>query len=248
MQRKTTAVLATIVLVGILFCSANVLATGFSPSSLIFSLEAGVEGCQTITITTESETVAINDSWAENKEVEWKISSFNTTAEEHQIDIDYPSQIQSPENKVEVCVSGSELGEYHGAMLLKEEQKGNSIIQMGIWIKLTVVEKQEEVVAPVQTDVNTGSSGGGSSGVATKVNNTTVTNTATTAVTIQKNLGEEDKAASSETNENAGVVGITGSAIGVGKVNVTTAIITIVVVILIIWAFIYLRNKRKEAI
>ena len=140
--------------------SANlglVCATGFSPSSLIYNLELNEESCRMITITSDSEVISIDDKWAENKDVEWKVSLFETDANEHGISIDYDDELSEDEREVEVCVSGSRVGEYHGVVLLKEGQQGNSIVQMGVWIKLIVHEVGVENPV-VNNGGNTGSS------------------------------------------------------------------------------------------
>ena len=74
-----------------------------------------------ITINSESETIAVSDKWAENKDIEWKVSLFNESASYHNIDISYDELLEN-ESQVEVCLSGENLGEYHGVLLLTEEQ------------------------------------------------------------------------------------------------------------------------------
>jgi len=94
-----------------------------------------------ITINSESETIAISDRWQRIKDVEWKVSLFNNSADSHGISINYPSQITNEENQVEVCLSGSKTGRISRSLLLREEQQGNSIVQMGVWLKAIISEK-----------------------------------------------------------------------------------------------------------
>jgi hypothetical protein len=135
-------------------------ATGFSPSSLIYELEKGEEECKMITITSDSEQIAVSDNWAENVDVEWKVSLFETDASTHGISIDYNDALEVDEREVEVCLSGSNVGEYHGVMLLKQGQEGNSIVQMGVWLKVTIAEP-ETITSPSNNDGGSSSGGGG---------------------------------------------------------------------------------------
>ena len=43
------------------------MASGFSPSSLVFELEPDQEDCQTIFVSSESEMIEVSDYWAENR-------------------------------------------------------------------------------------------------------------------------------------------------------------------------------------
>ncbi len=115
-------------------------ASGFSPSSLVFNLGPNQEECQIITITSNSLTINVDDKWATNSDVEWKVSLFNSSAEEHNLNINYDNSLGEEERELQVCLSGSELGEYHGVIIMKEEQQGNSVVQMGVWLKVVVAE------------------------------------------------------------------------------------------------------------
>ena len=83
-----------------------VTAVGFSPSSLTFELEQNREECKMITIDSESEKINVSDSWAENQDMEWKVSSFNTEVSQHGITISYDKELSIDEREVEVCLSG----------------------------------------------------------------------------------------------------------------------------------------------
>jgi len=84
----------------------GVIAVGFSPSSLVFELEPNQEECETIILTSDSETISVSDSWAENKDVEWKISLFEKNTNYHGISINYDNELSIDEREVEVCLSG----------------------------------------------------------------------------------------------------------------------------------------------
>ena len=119
-------------------------AFSFSPSSLIFNLEPGQQECQEIFLNAESSLISISDAWAENPGVDWKVSAFNTPAKQHRLILNYPDAITT-ESQVQVCISGNKSGEYHGAIILQEQQQENSIIQYGIWLKVIISGTPEEV-------------------------------------------------------------------------------------------------------
>ncbi|MAG20522.1 hypothetical protein CL618_03765 [archaeon] len=142
----------------ILILVNGVIATGFSPTKLVYELKENEEGCKTVTVNSESEKITVLDKWAENKDMEWKVSLFEEESSYHGISIDYQEELIS-EDKVEVCLEGSKSGEHHGVLLLREEQEGNSVVQMGVWLKATIEGKEV-----VESNPSSGSSGGGSSG------------------------------------------------------------------------------------
>ena len=121
-----------------LFMLSGVMAIGFSPSSLIFELEPGVKNCGIISVSSDSSAIGVDDKWASDVDVEWNVGLFDTEASDHGISINYDDELLADEREVEVCLSGEEVGEYHGVIVLREEQEGSSIVQMGIWIKLTI--------------------------------------------------------------------------------------------------------------
>ena len=231
-----------------LFMLSGVVATGFSPSSLVFELEQNEEGCGTITTSSDSSKISVSDLWAENEDIEWKVSNFESSAVEHGISIDYDDELLVDEREVEVCVSGNEVGEFHGVILLKEEQEGSSIVQMGIWIKLTVVYPEEEEI-PEQIDNNNGggsSSGGGSSGGDLNVVENTTTNekddivnedvVGVSELSDEKNV--EDKIGGKKTLITGGVVG--------GVSGNKWIIILSVLVLVIGGVFIYYKKSMRN--
>ena len=154
----------------IILLSQFVVAVGFSPSSLVFNLNQNVEECKKIILDSESEKITVYDKWAENATAEWKASAFNKSASEHGISINYDNELSREEREVEVCLSGRKIGEYHGIIIFQQQQEGNSIIQIGVWLKVVISEKTEEVPSqpPASSDKgNSQSSGGGTSGSGT---------------------------------------------------------------------------------
>lgn len=243
---KNIILIGMLIIIGIIQINliSTVSATGFSPTSLIYNNYVGEEKCLSVTIDSTSETISVNDFWAADTEIEWKVSNFNTTSGSHGISIDYPSSLSLDQRQFDVCLSGDRLGEYHGVLLLKEEQEGNSIIQMGIWIKATITEKPAE---PEQTTTSSGSSssssgggGGGGAAVVTK-NNTNIT---TTSTTIQTTTTENITTTQQQTTTD----GITGGVIGTIKNHAGTIAISfiILVVIAVIINYSFMRKNENE--
>lgn len=203
-------------------------ATGFSPSSLIFNLKPGEKQCKMISITSESETITADDKWAENKNVEWKVSEFNTDASSLGISINYPKELSLDEREVNVCLSGNKLGEYHGVLLLKEEQQGNSIIQMGVWLKVNIGKTSQ------QTSTLSASA-------------TTSSGTTNSIISTAKNISTEN-IETNKTAENKNK--ITGFTIfGDGKFNYVLFLsILVVIIIFILIIFLYKNHKEKRRI
>ncbi|MDD5193630.1 MAG: hypothetical protein PHF67_03520 [Candidatus Nanoarchaeia archaeon] len=96
-----------------------------------------------ITIDSDSEKITLTDRWAENKDVKWDVNLFQNESDSS-IHLTYPKTLGKTEREANVCMKIDKKGEYHGVLLLKEEQKGNSVIQVGIWIKAIVSDKVEK--------------------------------------------------------------------------------------------------------
>jgi len=92
------------------------------------------------------------------------VNNFNETAVKHSITIQYLNKLDnSNESKIKVCLSGENTGEYHGVLLIQEEQKGSSIIQLAVWLKAIITESNNEIPSQDQGSSNSGSSGNSNS-------------------------------------------------------------------------------------
>ena len=123
-------------------------AGGFSPSKLVYVLGPNEELCQFVHLTSDSENITIFDVWAENETVEWKVSFFNTTAEEHGLTLTYPEELSIDERDISVCVSGEELGEYRGAVIFREGQEGMTVVQYAVWMTVIIEEAPPQQEQP----------------------------------------------------------------------------------------------------
>lgn len=186
-----------------------------------------------ITLSSDSELIKVSDKWVENKDIEWKVSLFDKNASYHGISLSYPSTLSINEREVQVCLSGANSGEFHGVILMREEQVGNSVVQMGVWLKANITEPQT-IIQP-STPSN---SGGGGGGIA-KANTTNTTNT---ELTNDGNLSTNNEL--KETGEEEQTSGITGAIIG-GKGNTIIAIIFIAAILIATYT-IYRRRRWKK--
>jgi len=213
-----------------------VCASGFSPSSLIFNLNKGQEECKKISIISNSDKITIEDKWAENKDVEWKVSLFETSASELGLSLTYPSSLSLDQRQAEICLSGSKEGEYHGVILLKEGQVGNSIIQMGVWVKATISGQNTGSSQEITTAQD--------SGVGVQDNDEETAET-----TIPQDVTEETEQTANEEQQQTTNLGITGAAIGTenGIWNGKTigVIIGAVLVVLVVAILGYIKRRGR---
>ncbi|MFH1591900.1 MAG: hypothetical protein ABIB47_00850, partial [Candidatus Woesearchaeota archaeon] len=237
-------ILITTAIIGINSLSF-VQAAGFSPSSLTYELKPNQEDCKMITINSESETISVSDKWAENKDMEWKVSSFEESANYHDISIDYQDTLGADERELEVCLSGSKLGEYHGVVLLKEEQEGSSIIQMGVWLKVLISEQENnpQTSSSSSGGSSSSSSSGSSSGGSLILNNEGDEHVTDNAVAEEDSeLTFLDSKESTETIQESSSW-ITGAVIGVSNnPGITIGIVLIVLMAITIAVY----NKKKN--
>ena len=110
----------------------------FSPTSLEFNLEKNKVSCQKISLVVETNIAEVHDSWAKNFADAWTVSNFKTSSQELGIQMNYPSEINSAQKELQVCLTASKPGSYKGALIFRQEKVGNSIIQFAVWLKVSV--------------------------------------------------------------------------------------------------------------
>ncbi|MEK6871950.1 MAG: hypothetical protein AABX16_03540 [Nanoarchaeota archaeon] len=132
----------------ILLCAASLTsASGFSPTSLIYETSMNEESCQTVHINSESEKIMVSDGWAAHYSEEWSVNGFTTPSINHGLTLTYDKELTKDERSVAVCLTAKTAGEYHGVLLLREEQEGNSVVQMGVWLKAIIKNSDGKVPA-----------------------------------------------------------------------------------------------------
>ncbi len=212
-----------------IFFITGVLATGFSPSSLTFNLAKGEEQCQSIHLDSDSSKISVIDVWAESSDSEWKISEFKTSSSEHNIIINYPKELSAIQRDVSICVTGKKVGEYHGAIIFKQQQEGNSVIQLAVWLKVIVDGES----ASKSSSSSSSSSGGGRG-----------------ASTSTKSSSPEQLSANHENYQdisgNAKITGNTINTSGFQIPNYTGAIILSLIIVVGLSAVYYGKYKQKR--
>ncbi|MBU0760247.1 MAG: hypothetical protein KJ600_06335 [Nanoarchaeota archaeon] len=136
----------------------SITAIQFSPSSLEFNLEKNQVACKTINFQTEYFIIS-QDLWAEDSSSPWKISSFQTSSQQHEIEITYPAEINPTQNEARVCLSGSTPGDYKGALIFSQEKVGNSVVQFAIWLKVSISDEEDKEPSSSSSHSRSSSSG-----------------------------------------------------------------------------------------
>lgn len=144
----------------IIFLTAIVSALQFSPTTLEFNLEKNQVACKNIYFEIESQTT-IKDAWAEDSSEQWSISNFKTSSRQLDLELSYPSQITPEQKEIQLCLSGSNPGNYRGAIIFRENEIGNSIVQFAVWLKVSISGETEEA----EGESESGSSNGRSTAV-----------------------------------------------------------------------------------
>lgn len=210
------------------------LAVGFSPSNLVYNLEPNEEECKTVTINSESETITVSDVWAENVDVEWKVSNFDTDTSEHGLSLTHSESETEGKRIYDVCLKGSQKGEYHGAIIFKQGQEGNSIIQMAVWLKVVISESEA-------------TSNNDNTGVGSNTIQNTPGNVAITTSSIQNDDELNIEELSENATQNQSAPGITGSAIDDGGPIEFWNFVPVVAIGAIILAIVLVNRKLKKA-
>jgi hypothetical protein len=226
------------ILFSIFTLTSIAVATTFSPGTLVFMTDSGEELCQSAFVESDSRAIEVSDKWASDVEQKWSVDGFDNSAEDHGVSINYPADLDSGENNIEVCLTAQEEGEYHGALVFREEQQGNSIVQFPIWLKVVVEEQEIEVATTSSQSSGGGSSGGGSSGSTVKKDVVMKDNIETNSNSDNKESEESE----SEINQNSAP--ITGNVIGV--MSKSKSIISAVVIIFVVLAITLFSWKRKS--
>lgn len=214
-----------ILLILVLLFAFNVGAAEISPESLSFEMHVNEEKCGMITITNLTDEVEVSNIWQEenNLDVIWDITNSDDDKE------------------IEVCISGEEIGEYHGAIIFRQEQQGSPVVNLSTEMFVKINEIQTSQETPQVEQKNSGG-GGGSSRKVTPKNSTNST-------TKSENLSYENQfenLTAEKIEESSG--SITGNVVNEksGKYSVALKLIPVLIIGLLIGARIYVGKKRKN--
>ena len=222
--------------------------TSVSPGTLEFNLQEDQEICKRITFNSQSDTISISDRWAENENINWSVNLFDRDSEYHSISISYPHELTSEDNQVEVCLSGEEAGEYKGVVILTEEQQGNSIVQIGVWLKVFVLQRQDEepttTKSPSGSSSSPSSSSSGGSVVEEEQNETPEVIQLNTDISYTGNKESEEESESSEGESSS----MTGGIVGAKDSKKDWSKLLFVLGVVILLTIIFTYNKRRKNI
>ena len=141
--------------------SAGNISLKLEPSRLNLTGFTGEKICQELTIeyNIEDGTIEGRDLWAPEGVTEKVLSLHNLEAGVLGLTFEYPKSITVDNSKVvDVCVTASKKGLYHGALLYRTIQSGNVGIELNVWVTADIKEN-----IAVKTSTKTSSSSSSSS-------------------------------------------------------------------------------------
>ena len=166
--------------------SQQISALQFSPSILNFQTNQNKQSCKEIFFVLDSQAT-LSDTWAENENIPWRITQFTKSAQDHEIQLSYPVQISAEQTTIEVCLTPLKAGNYRGALVFRQGQTGNSIVQFVVWLNASV---SEDNIPPPDSDDDDNE--GGSSSSRSRNSNNNVYQSLTTPQTQVQNFEELD--------------------------------------------------------
>jgi hypothetical protein len=211
------------------------------PSKLEFDLQPNEEKCLEVylNINENEETIFVRDIWTKNPDNEPNnLNNYKLNNEDLNIYVNYEDKLEnlSEENKMRVCLSGKDKGEFRGALIFTPKSEKNVVVEVGTWLLVNIEDKQVQ-------EENIGNKKSGNSGGSYSTSN--LDDLEKEDEKEEENLlnnleAEEDNKENWEENENAQ---ITGGVIG-GKAKI--GIISVIFIGVILFATINLRKKKSE--
>ncbi len=235
-----------IILVSVSFVSASL---NLNKGTLKFEIEKGERVCQKIKISSEDYKgkISIRDIWPEEGEEDSNFNKYTLNSDDYNINVEYPNEILdfSKEEEIEVCLLGEKIGNFKGALIFTPEAGEDTIkvvVEIGTWLMVNVVEKQQEQVVETNNPPNPPSGGGGG--------NNNINVNVEVADEEDDNSKEEEEldleVNNDEIEENEAKSKITGAVIGGnGKAGI---IIGVLGLIAIAGFAIYNRRKNNQSI
>lgn len=160
-MEKKLIIVAGIFLLTLASVSAGSISLKLEPSKLNLTGFTNEKICQELTIeyNIQDGTIEGRDLWAPEGVTEKVLSLHNLNAGALGLIFEYPKSISVDNSKVvDVCVTASTKGLYHGALLYRTIQSGNVGIELNVWVTADIKEKVGE-----KTSTKKSSSSGSSS-------------------------------------------------------------------------------------
>lgn len=246
----------------VIFLSLGVVSADFSldKGRLHFNLEEGVQSCQNVKVLSDNYNgnFTVKDIWPEIGEEDSSFKKYTLNATDYGITISHETEILNfnKEKDIEVCLSGENIGKFRGALVFVPEAGEGTfsvVVEKGVWLNVTISEK-EPIVVPVE-NVNTGGGSGGGSGGSggsggggsAPIVNDTKNETAGEVMSegTEESVEVKDEASEDVKESEKRKMLITGSVIGETLGN--KSFVVIVVAILVIGGtFVYYKRKKKR--
>ncbi|MBU0907359.1 MAG: hypothetical protein KKD18_06835 [Nanoarchaeota archaeon] len=201
----------------------------FSPTSLEFNLGTNQVACKNVYFQVESSTT-LRDAWAQSSSSPWTITNFQTSSQELGLELSYPSEVNSGQGEIQLCLSGSQAGDYKGALIFRQGETGSSIVQFAVWLKASIAPSnnlpQEESPSSSKTSKSSGSYHGSNTVLVPGINPTKPENT---LQKINYNLSQEEI----KLNKPSSIKGTSSSMVPI-------LLITLLVILIILFLFVIL--------
>ena len=158
---KTELIIVGMFILALSSISAGDITLKLEPSKLNLTGFTDDKICQKLTIeyNIQEGTIEGRDLWAQEGVTEKILSLHTLTAESLELNFEYPKSITVDNSKVvDVCVTASKKGLYHGALLYRTIQNGNVGIELNVWVTADIQEKAGEKTSTKKSSSSSSSS------------------------------------------------------------------------------------------
>jgi hypothetical protein len=131
-----------------------VIAFNSNLGTLTFLLEQNEELCQVVDVGEHEEVFYLYDVWSGESEDSLDNGGFEFNYSDHNLSVNYPKEVQIEVEEIDVCVSGSKVGEFFGKIVFEGLERE---------ISLNVVVEKPSPQDQGPTVTSPGSGGGGGS-------------------------------------------------------------------------------------
>ena len=206
-----------------------------SPGKLYFNTEINARSCEKITLSSldYKGDIKIRDVWATSINEGANINKYTATASDFGITLEYSEIIEnfSGSKEVEVCLTQTSSTKSKGGIIFTPGSETNVVVEYGTWLFVNLEEPKPISDTPTKSTTNPNS------------NTNPASNTGEVVLGIEENkqnIEEEEVEIKNEVTAN----GITGAAVGTSNKSIN--VVTIIIILVIIGAFIALLSYRKN--
>jgi len=141
-KRKMKKLLFIFIIFLFLFIIPNVISFGISPPQINFLGNSGEKICQKIFLNPDGEGTFLGKTlWAKEDNLERKLSNHFLNPEDLGLKADFNKNFTiKNKSDVEICITGSKSGKYHGVLLYRLQNKP---VQVGVWLSVLIKNSRE---------------------------------------------------------------------------------------------------------